>query len=156
MDTEIECAGWHQESCDDGPEIRSVLFLQGCRKNCPGCHNATINQHGEGQWFSVITLAEKICQTCLNKKLTISGGEPLEQQEALLALLHLLKQDNFEICLYTGWDLQDVPESIIQNIDYLKTGHFEEHLQNANLQYMGSSNQKMYRVNQKGILKELP
>lgn len=29
---------------------------------CPGCHNATIHQHGEGKWFSVITLAESIFQ----------------------------------------------------------------------------------------------
>lgn len=155
MDHKIECAGWRQESCDDGPGIRSVLFLQGCQKNCPNCHNASINKHGEGNWFSVAALVKKIGQACSNKKLTISGGEPLEQQQALLNLLRLLKQNHFEICLYTGWNLQDVPENIVHYVDYLKTGTFKEYLQSADLQYVGSANQKMYRIYPNGVLKEL-
>lgn len=147
----IECAGWIESSCDDGPGIRSVLFLQGCRKNCKGCHNKGIRKHGKGTMVDIEELIGFINKNCCNRKLTISGGEPLEQMESLETLLRGLKKNNYDICLYTGWELRDVPDKILELVDYVKTGGFVSKLKDSNIQYVGSTNQKMFRVKEKSI-----
>ena len=142
----IECAGWIDSSCDDGPGVRSVLFLQGCRKNCKGCHNHQIQKHGKGTMMNIANLIEFIDKKCCNKRITISGGEPLEQLESLEILVEKLKDAGYEICVYTGWELQFVPKSLLRKIDFIKTGEFVSDLRDSNIQYVGSSNQHMYSI----------
>ena len=105
MSIEIECAGFVDGSCGDGSGIRSVLFVQGCNMNCDSCHNSSIREHGKGRVLQVDDLLEYIDRKCCNKKVTISGGEPLEQLEGLLYLLKNLKARGYNVCLYTGWEL---------------------------------------------------
>lgn len=107
----------------------------------------------EGRMIEVTELVKQIEKNSYNKKITISGGEPLEQLESLLELVEILKKEKFNICVYTGWKLEFVPDSLIKNIDFLKTGEFIRELQNENLQYVGSSNQHMYEIHN-GELKE--
>lgn len=150
----IECAGWHESSCDDGPGIRSVLFLQGCSKNCKECHNAGIKEHGKGTMVSIDELIMFIESQCCNRKITISGGEPLEQMDSLEILIRKLKVKGYNICVYTGWEIERVPRSILKLVDYIKTGSFVSDLKNPKIQYVGSSNQHMFSIN-KGNIKEL-
>ncbi len=142
----LEIAGWTTGSFDDGPGIRTVLFLQGCSRNCPGCHNAKTHRHGGGLLQSVDEVVEQARKLCRNKKITISGGEPMEQPEGLLRLLTRLRGGGFDICLYTSWSASRIPPAILRRIDYLKTGHFVKELRQAGLQYVGSANQKMFHV----------
>ncbi len=140
------CAGWKQSSCDDGPGIRSVLFLQGCSMQCPGCHNSCTHDKKYGIKKSVDNLFSEINLKCKNKKITISGGEPLEQQAALIVLLKKLKQKNFNVCLYTGWNFSEVPKEFLRYVDFLKCGNFDIRKMDRNLMYVGSSNQKMFKI----------
>lgn len=146
MNKYIECAGFIENSCDDGPGIRSVLFLQGCGKNCDECHNVQIKEHGKGKLLEIDNLLGFIEKKCCNRKITISGGEPLEQQESLLYLLQRLREQGYNICVYTGWELEKIPHEILGYIDYLKTGSFIKNLRNVNIQYVGSTNQHMFEV----------
>lgn len=147
----LEIAGWRAGSFDDGPMVRTVLFLQGCSHNCPGCHNAQTHARGAGTFFSVQDIVAEAERRCRNRHITISGGEPLEQLPALRHLLLALHADGFDICLYTGWELERVPQDILPNLSYLKTGHFVAALRQADLQYVGSANQHFYRV-ENGVL----
>ena len=149
----IEFSGIIRTSCDDGPGIRSVLFLQGCSKGCPDCHNVAISRKGEGTLISVEDLTEMITDQCKNHKLTISGGEPLEQFPALLLLLAELKKRRFDLCLYTGWELEQVPHEILSLLNYIKVGSFRKELSHTPLRYVGSSNQQLYQLKDGKIVK---
>ena len=153
MNTMIECAGWKQNSCDDGPGVRSVLFLQGCEKHCPGCHNPDLQEHGKGITVSVDEVAAFVLERCRNRKLTISGGEPLEQLEALLELSRKLKAVGFHICVYTGRNWEKIPESLLDLVDIMKVGGFLETRKNPALRYVGSSNQRMLEKDHNGAWK---
>lgn len=88
----LELAGWKINSCDDGPGIRTVLFLQGCSLKCPGCHNEKIQEREGGYLMDLNQVYTEIIKKCHNKRLTISGGEPLEQWDSLKELLICLKK----------------------------------------------------------------
>lgn len=155
MGKKLEIAGWKKTSCDDGPGMRSVLFLQGCSMNCVGCHNKIAQKKGNGEWRDVAEIADSIIRKCHNKRLTISGGEPLEQWEALRELITMLADRDFDICIYTGWNMDKIPDEVFQMVNYVKTGSFVADLKSDNIHYVGSSNQRMFKRESSGEWTEL-
>ncbi len=136
----------------DGPGYRTVLFLQGCDAQCQGCHNVSTWDLKGGQIVRIDTLVKEIRNVCLNKKLTISGGEPLLQEKALQTLLNKLK--DFDICLYTGRNFEDVPINIIKYLKYLKVGRYIQNLKTTTTPYIGSTNQIFMEITKDGISKQ--
>ena len=124
----------------NGPGIRSLLFLQGCDRHCDGCHNTSTWDINEGKCYEVSELASILKERCFNNKLTITGGEPLYQKDALLELLKEL--DGFDICLYTSYELEEVPGEIFERINSLKTGRYDKRYRTTTTPYYGSTNQK--------------
>ena len=155
MEKKLEIAGWKKMSCDDGPGIRSVLFLQGCSMNCAGCHNKTAQTKGDGELIVVAKIADRIILKCHNKRLTISGGEPFEQWDALKELLIILTNKDFDVCIYTGWNMEQIPDEAFQMVNYVKSGSFVTGLKSDNMQYVGSSNQRMFKRETSGKWIEL-
>lgn len=131
----------------DGPGIRTVIFLQGCDRHCDGCHNPSTWDPAGGTERDIEELAEELREHVRNRKITISGGEPLNQYEAVLGLLDLL--DGFDICLYTGFSEKDVLERynrILPYVKYLKTGGYDKTLRTSTVAFIGSKNQKFFAV----------
>lgn len=95
---------------NDGPGIRTTIFLKGCPLRCAWCHNPEgimpepqyVNKkEGRvmcGYKISSVELAEKLL---VNKKIyqfnhggvTLTGGEPLFQAEFVIDLLGQIKSD---------------------------------------------------------------
>ena len=125
----------------DGPGIRTVLFMQGCDLHCKGCQNRSTWELNNGKEISVDNLFNELKENVFNKKITISGGEPLVQKEELKLLIDKLADAGFDIALYTGHSKEDVPEEIIKKVKYLKTGRFVEDLKTTVKPFVGSSNQ---------------
>ncbi len=142
MEEELIIAGFIKTSTADGPGVRSVLFFQGCSRGCPSCHNQNISRKEGGIKVSVSNIVSYIKKHCKNRKLTISGGEPLEQLSGLLELLQELKSDEFDLCLYTGFEKADIPQSVINNLHYLKTGRFIKDKIYPMKPFCGSNNQE--------------
>lgn len=128
----------------DGYGYRTVLFLQGCDIRCEGCQNRSAWDISKGKKVEVEKLALEIRTKCKNKKLTISGGEPLMQKEALMDLLESLK--DFDLCLYTGHDIAEVPDGILKYLKYIKYGPFVKRLKTTIKPFVGSENQVFTEV----------
>ena len=128
----------------DGIGYRTVLFLQGCDLQCIGCQNKSTWDLTKGIKKDIKVLAQELREKCFNKKLTISGGEPLMQAEALRELLEELK--DFDLCLYTGHELNEVPQSILTYLKYIKVGRFVQELRTTTKPFVGSINQSFIEV----------
>lgn len=131
----------YNNSVVDGPGIRTVLFMQGCDLHCKGCQNQSTWDINEGKEIEVNDLVDELNKKVFNKKITISGGEPLMQKEALIELVSQLNDLGFDIVLYTGHQKEDVPSILMKKIKYLKTGGFIQELKTTIDPFVGSKNQ---------------
>lgn len=105
----------------DGPGIRFVLFIQGCNFRCLYCQNPdTINPIGNSKLISsdeIITKLKKQKSYFKNGGgLTVSGGEPTFQAQAVLELFQKAKLNNFHTCLDTNGFISS--ELVHQLFDY--------------------------------------
>ena len=89
----------------DGPGIRTVVFLSGCRLRCLYCHNPEMWIKGKENMTS-----DELLQKILRNKpyfrrnsggVTFSGGEPLLQIDFLLDICKKLKKEGIHIALDT-------------------------------------------------------
>jgi len=135
----------------DGPGIRTVLFVQGCMRKCEDCHNPSTWDIEMGKEIDIEEIVEDLNKKCLNKKLSISGGEPLLQYPAILELIK--KLHNFDIVLYTGFEFNDVPKEILKHVNYIKVGKYLKEKRTTITPYIGSKNQKF--INLKGEINEI-
>lgn len=89
----------------DGPGIRSVVFMQGCPIRCSYCHNPETWEFKEAD-TELSALVNKIERFMPYYKsgggVTVSGGEPLCQQEFVTALFEILKEKGIHSCLDTS------------------------------------------------------
>ena len=136
----------YNNSVVDGPGIRTVLFVQGCDLHCKGCQNKSTWDITKGKKIDIDTLVDELNKRVFNKKITISGGEPLMQKDALIELVAKLNTLGFDIALYTGHQKEDVPNAIIDKIKYLKTGNFIQELKTTIKPFVGSENQLFEEV----------
>lgn len=94
--------------------------------------------------MEVTDLAQELRKKCFNKELTISGGEPLMQQEALIELFDQLK--DFDLCLYTGHELGEISPKMLSYLRYVKVGPFIQELKTTTKPFVGSTNQQFIEV----------
>lgn len=90
----------------DGPGIRFVIFVQGCNLKCKFCHNRDTWDSCGGTEYTVPELMDKI-QRYKNYFMpsggvTISGGEPLLQQDFLIEFLTALKAEGIHTAIDTA------------------------------------------------------
>lgn len=136
----------YNNSVVDGPGIRTVLFMQGCDLHCKGCQNRSTWNIEKGKKVDIDELVNELTKKVFNKKITISGGEPLMQKEGLIELVTKLNDLGFDIALYTGHQKEDVPSSLLDKVKYLKTGNFIQELKTTIKPFVGSENQVFEEV----------
>lgn len=128
----------------NGEGVRYVIFTQGCRHGCAGCQNPDTWDMDGGYEVSVEDLAADIRKHRLIDGITLSGGDPMEQEAECLKLLDLLP--GVSVWLYTGYEWQEIERrELTRHVDVVVTGPFIEALR-CEGEYYGSSNQEIHRI----------
>ncbi len=135
-----------------GPGRRAGVWVQGCPFRCRGCIAPEWQPFKPGIQVSPKHLAAAILAEPQLSGVTLSGGEPLSQAEALCALLELLKKHrHFDVICFTGYRLEEIlrhPPSahvlrLLDQVDVLIDGPYQDDLKLAE-GLRGSSNQRFH------------
>lgn len=139
----------------NGPGVRVSLFVSGCRNQCPGCFNPETWDFKYGKEFTGYTLKElvNLIDNPHVRGLSILGGDPFEPEniEVVYEICKFMKflRPYKDIWVWTGYDfIEDdlINHPIMQYIDVIVDGKFEESLKDLRLKYAGSSNQRVIDV----------
>lgn len=149
------------KNCDiaNGPGVRVVLFVSGCRHHCPGCFQPQTWDFSYGQPFTQDTVDEllRLLQPDYIAGLTLLGGEPMEpeNQPTLLDLVRQVKQAYPEknIWCFSGYLYDDlaagkigdgaVTRALLGLVDVLVDGEFILARKKLQLRFRGSENQRL-------------
>lgn len=136
----------------NGPGTRVTLFVSGCEHQCRGCYNKTTWRVDSGHLFTQ-ELEDQIIadlnDTRIKRKgLSLSGGDPLHPANVVevLKLVQRVRNEcpGKDIWLWSGYTLAELtPEqkAVVDLIDVMVDGKYEQDKRDLNLEWRGSSNQ---------------
>ena len=158
----LRIIGIYPETISDGYGLRYAIYFAGCAHRCPGCHNPESHDPRRGEPLTV-ERAETICAAIAANPIldgvTLSGGDPLLQPEAMAAFLRLVKERTGDDCFVIrvceeGSVMLTLEECLadparrecLRWIDTLVDGRYVEALRDLSLDFRGSSNQRIIDV----------
>ena len=134
----------------NGPGIRSVIWVQGCTLNCPGCFNPHTHWHEARNLVDPDELAGLLLAVRGTEGLTISGGEPFQQAEACAVLARTVQQAGRSVMVFSGYPYPDLLAAanpaiaaFLRCIDILVAGPYIERLKTDGRGWRASANQEV-------------
>lgn len=143
------------DSIVDGEGIRTVLWTQGCIHNCQGCHNPSTHSFEGGALIDVEDIKEELSTLRFQDGITLSGGDPFCQPEAVAEIAKYSKSIGLNVWCYTGYTFENLIlmsksnkniKNLLDNIDVLVDGKFELAKRSLNCAFRGSTNQRLIDV----------
>ena len=147
MSTALDLSRAHFPVTTLGPGRRIGIWFQGCSIRCPGCISA--DTWGTGRHRTTIASLVTRIQPWLAEAdgVTISGGEPFDQPNALLELLRALRcLGRHDILVYSGYPLEHLAPLLADAeglIDALISDPYEQ-VQPQSVALRGSDNQRLH------------
>lgn len=108
----LNIMGYVDRSEVNGPGCRAVVWVQGCKRECPECFNPSSWSLSANQLVPVEEIAEWILSEPANQGVTFSGGEPFLQAPALAALAKQVKTAGLNVMSFTGFTLAELQLAI--------------------------------------------
>lgn len=143
----------------NGPGVCVSIWLQGCGRHCKGCFNPQTWDFEGGKPFGMAEMQKILKGISANgilRNVNILGGEPMAEQN-LFTTAYIVSSirewygNSIEIYLWSGYTLQELKDresnavnSILDDIDVLIDGPFEEDKKDLTLYLRGSSNQTIH------------
>ena len=143
----------------NGPGLRSVIWFQGCTLGCPGCFNPGTHAPHAGTETDTAFLAAMILSSAHGiTGVSISGGEPFQQPEALLDLLIRLHGSGLSRLVFSGYTLKEIEAqplgpAILTHLDVLIAGRYVQ-MRNHGRDLLGSSNQRIHLLTGRHAMEE--
>lgn len=148
----------------NGPGVRTVLFVSGCRNHCKNCFQPETWDFCYGEEFDKKAEDEIIdsMQYDYVQGLTLLGGDPFEEenQRDLLSFVKRFRKEcpGKNIWAFTGYLLDkdlikggkkycEVTDELLSLVDVLVDGPFVEEKKNLMLRFRGSENQRLIDMN---------
>jgi len=154
-DMPIRLFGVVRESIVDGPNLRFVVFVQGCPHHCPGCHNPESHDPAGGYMSSTARIWQAASKNPMIRGITFSGGEPFLWGNELYEIGRIARETGMDIVTYSGFTYEQLLEKakredgvrkLLTVTNYLIDGPFIEAQRDLNLKFRGSTNQRILDV----------
>ena len=142
------------DSIVNGPGLRAVLWVQGCRQHCPGCQNPETwtEDPNVGATVTIEKVKDELRALKGQSGITFCGGEPLLQAKALLEIARFCKKElGWNVWSFTGLIYEQLPEDgpvhdLICELDALIDGPFIQSQRDLTLKFRGSRNQRILHL----------
>lgn len=135
----------------EGPGRRFALWVQGCTLACPGCCNPEMFAARGGELLDTSALAARIVATPGIEGLSVLGGEPFQQAEAVAELAAAVRAAGLSVMVYSGYTLAELralpgpgPAGLLAETDLLVDGRYVRELPEPRRRWLGSSNQQLH------------
>jgi anaerobic ribonucleoside-triphosphate reductase activating protein len=135
------------------------VFVSGCRRHCPGCHNEQAWDFGYGEPYTPKTeeYILKLLEPDYIDGITILGGEPLEPENipGVAEIVQTAEEAGKSIWIYSGYTLDQLVNRartereiwyILDTADVLVDGEYREDERDISLKYRGSRNQRVIEI----------
>jgi anaerobic ribonucleoside-triphosphate reductase activating protein len=141
-----------------GPGSRAVLWVAGCPRDCPGCISPEMQAYDAGEDVPIPALAARLERIAVPLDgVTVSGGEPFDQAEALAALLDRLAElrPDWNVLVYTGYLIEELRADplrapLLDRIDILADGPYRREIPRHH-PLTGSGNQRVHYLTARGV-----
>ena len=133
----------------NGPGKRFGLWVQGCNLNCPNCFNPETHSFDSGSIYQIDEIFQMIISVKGIEGVSISGGEPFLQSNALLGLVTMIKKKtNLSILIFSGFNLEELKKDktskkILKLTDILIAGRYDQNCK-INNSLLSSTNQVIH------------
>ena len=113
----------------NGPGARFVVWLQGCTLGCPGCFNPSTHEVNAGRDTTIAEIAAQLARTTGIEGVSLSGGEPLQQPEAAIALHDAARALGLSTLAFSGYTIDEIRalphgSAVLERLDVLIDGRY--------------------------------
>ena len=148
----------------NGPGPRFVIWVQGCTLACPGCFNPQTHASDVGEVMPVADLRARVVAARRDiAGVTLTGGEPMQQPDGVLALLAALRTDpalaKLSLLMFSGFTRAEIlrqrqGRAILGHLDVLIDGRYRADEPHG-VGLRGSGNQQVVRLSDRHDAAEL-